>query len=96
MLKSYALDILNGLNDIHRNNIIHCDIKPHNFLIFEDKDIELNESNYSNNSHPIVKISDFGLSHFIPNGSSKSYLKYKCGTHAYTAPEVVDVSISLF
>ena len=39
-------DILCGLNYLHKNNIIHLDIKPHNILI--------------KNNH--VKIADFGLS----------------------------------
>jgi serine/threonine protein kinase len=95
LLKSYALDILNGLNDIHRSNIIHCDIKPHNFIIFEseDKDIDMNVSDCSYDPNVVVKISDFGLSHLISNGSNKAYLKYKCGTHSYTAPEVINVII---
>jgi serine/threonine protein kinase len=54
-------------------------------------DVDLNESNYSYSNNHVVKISDFGLSHLIPTGSSKAYLKYKCGTHAYTAPKVVSV-----
>ncbi len=114
LLKAYALDILNGLNEIHKNNIIHCDIKPQNFLIFyDDEEIEnktlINESLDENlqlsvtslYTNSYLKITDFGLSHFIPSGQDKAYMKYRCGTFGYSAPEItkecfVDQSIDMW
>ena len=53
--KSYIIkQIISGLQYLHKNQIIHCDLKPSNILIFNNKD---------------VKICDFGNSHtlnFIP------------------------------
>ena len=40
----------------------------------------------------LLKITDFGLAHIIPPGSNKAYIKYKCGTFSYTAPEVTNVN----
>jgi serine/threonine protein kinase len=94
-LKTFALDALNGLNEIHKNNIIHCDIKPHNFLIFkteEEGEEELNESYDSFDPTQLLKITDFGLSHVIPLGSDKALMKQRCGTFSYTAPEIGNVS----
>lgn len=100
-LKAYCLDILNGLNEIHKNNIIHCDIKPQNFLIFKnemDLSVEYTESENENNSidsfdpNVFLKITDFGLSHPIPLGSNKTFMKFRCGTHYYTAPEIKNVN----
>ena len=102
-LQSYALDVLNGLIEIHRNNVIHCDLKPQNFLIFyneneNESDIQTNDdyisddisvSSYDPNS--FVKVSDFGFAHIIPQGESKAYMKYKTGTFSYTAPEIANV-----
>lgn len=97
--------MLNALIEVHRNNIVHCDIKPQNFLIFNseennemvniDTDEEYDENNMSVESfdaNSYLKITDFGLSHLIPYGQTKAYMKYKCGTFAYRAPEIRDVN----
>jgi len=36
----------------------------------------------------MIKISDFGLSHRIPENENKVHLKYKLGTAGYIAPEI--------
>ncbi len=45
--KRFALDIVDGLSFLHRNKVIHRDLKPKNILCF--------------GSHPVAKIADFGL-----------------------------------
>jgi serine/threonine protein kinase len=37
-LKSYAAQILKGLQYLHKNNVIHCDLKCANILVSEDTD----------------------------------------------------------
>ncbi len=102
-LQSYALDVLHGLIEIHSHNVIHCDLKPQNFLIFynenenvigDQADSEYITDNVSVNSYDsnsFVKISDFGFSHIIPYGETKAYMKFKTGTFSYTAPEIANV-----
>lgn len=99
-MKAYALDILNGLNEVHRNDIIHADIKPHNFLLFKHDDNEQDEldenddDNLSTDSFDpslLLKLTDFGLSHVLASGNTKAHMKLKCGTFAYTAPEIANV-----
>jgi serine/threonine protein kinase len=91
-LKAFAYDVLNGLNEIHRNNVIHCDIKPHNFLLFNSgDDTDVNHSFDSYDESTVLKLTDFGLAHVIPLGSHKTLMKLRCGTFYYTAPEINNV-----
>lgn len=95
-LKGYALDMLNAINEVHKNNIIHCDIKPQNFLLFyeDDSDISNDTSIDSIDDSSLLKLTDFGLAHVMEQ--NKAYMKYKAGTFQYQAPEICDVLIPLF
>jgi PAS domain S-box-containing protein len=64
--------ILDGLNYLHSNNIIHFDIKPENIFI-------INKEN-----DPQVKILDFGLSEIKKHNNQNLSAK---GTLSYIAPE---------
>jgi len=66
--------ILEGLNYLHSNNIIHFDIKPDNIFI---TNIE---------SEPEVKILDFGLSEIKKQNKQNADVK---GTITYIAPEFI-------
>ncbi|KAI3702997.1 hypothetical protein L6452_28751 [Arctium lappa] len=52
MIRSYTRQILLGLDHLHSNNLVHCDIKCRNLLICEDG----------------VKIGDFGCAKTAENG----------------------------
>jgi len=92
-LKAYAFDILSALNEIHKCNIIHCDIKPTNFLLFKNYPNTVDDS-YSEDYY--LKLTDFGFSHVIPKGSTKAFMKLPCGTYYYMAPEITEVGIIFF
>ena len=84
--------MLNAIYEVHKNNLIHCDIKPMNYLLFYDENID--DIDYSVDSfdpNTILKLTDFGLAHIIPNFCDKAYMKYSSGTYAYKAPEIKDV-----
>jgi len=69
---SVVYQILDGLNYLHSNNIIHFDIKPENiFILSKDKE-------------PVVKILDFGLSEIKKHNKQNISAK---GTLSYIAPE---------
>ncbi len=61
-----------GLKELHKNKICHRDLKPENLLL----------SSLLDN----LKISDFGLSNFLPNNN---LLSTKCGSPNYIAPEMI-------
>ena len=73
--------VLNGLSCLHRNKIIHHDIKPANILLkFKNKNDMFNILDSE------IKISDFGLSRFLGNEKLATEI---CGSPSYASPEVV-------
>ncbi|MBQ6005461.1 MAG: Stk1 family PASTA domain-containing Ser/Thr kinase [Selenomonadaceae bacterium] len=68
---SIAKDIANGLTHAHANNIVHCDIKPHNILMTED-------------NH--AKITDFGIARAVTE-STLTYGGSVIGSVHYFSPE---------
>ncbi|GKC23257.1 mitogen-activated protein kinase kinase kinase 18-like protein [Tanacetum coccineum] len=75
LIQSYIHQILIGLNHVHLNNIVHCDIKCDNILVCENG----------------VKIGDFGCAKRVEKrgknrGSSVSSIF--SGTPVFMAPEV--------
>ena len=64
--------LLDATSYLHSHNIVHRDLKPENVLLVSpDSDA--------------IKLSDFGLSRMIGEGST---MKTLCGTPQYLAPEV--------
>ena len=68
---SIAKDIASGLTHAHVNNIVHCDIKPHNILMTEDGR---------------AKITDFGIARAVTE-STLTYGGSVIGSVHYFSPE---------
>ena len=66
-----AKDIADGLAHAHANNIVHCDIKPHNILITADNR---------------AKIADFGIARAVTE-STMTYSGSVIGSVHYFSPE---------
>lgn len=66
-----AKDIANGLTHAHANNIVHCDIKPHNILMTPDGR---------------AKITDFGIARAVTE-STLTYGGSVIGSVHYFSPE---------
>ena len=68
--------MLDAINFIHQQNIVHRDIKPQNFLYTQEKE-----------GFPILKLCDFGYASPFTPKNSKSFIS-GMGTPGYTAPEI--------
>ena len=66
-----AKDIASGLAHAHANNLVHCDIKPHNILL-------------TNDGH--AKIADFGIARAVTE-STMTYSGSVVGSVHYFSPE---------
>lgn len=66
-------DMMLGISHVHEVGLVHCDIKPNNFLLGGPKG-------------QTVKLADFGMTCKMPN---RGYLTSHCGTAPYMSPEVV-------
>ncbi|KAF2075285.1 hypothetical protein CYY_003414 [Polysphondylium violaceum] len=68
--------IVNGVSYLHNGGVAHRDLKPENILL-KHRNLHLMDA---------VKLSDFGLSRSVNNGS---FMKTMCGTPQYLAPEIL-------
>jgi len=74
--KRAMLQIATGLSWMHKNDILHLDLKPQNIL--------LKTSDFTSTDFVIA---DFGLSRFLENG--KENIQLMVGTPGYCSPEVL-------
>ena len=73
--KYILLNLLNGVEALHKDGICHRDLKPENIVFVGD--------NYD------IKIIDFGLSaKFVDENNQKCKLENFCGTPHYCPPEI--------
>ncbi|WP_297569896.1 Stk1 family PASTA domain-containing Ser/Thr kinase [uncultured Anaerovibrio sp.] len=66
-----AKEIASALEAAHKNNLVHCDIKPHNILVMED-------------GH--IKVTDFGIARAV-SSSTMTYDGDVMGSVHYFSPE---------
>ena len=71
--KIVMASLLSALQFLHAQKIVHRDLKPENILC---------------NSRLDIKLADFGLSNFLPDGGLPQ-LQSRCGTPVYMAPEML-------
>lgn len=67
-----------ALLELHKNHIIHLDVKPDNILIFQNGD------------ERIAKLADFGHARYL---TPETQLMYPLGTPLYFSPEFLDATI---
>lgn len=72
--RTYFLQLLEGLDYMHKNQIAHRDLKPENLLF----DSQMN-----------LKIADFGFSAALEGRDGSGKMKTVLGTEGYMAPEII-------
>ncbi|KAJ8608434.1 hypothetical protein CTAYLR_009595 [Chrysophaeum taylorii] len=72
--RRYAIDVAKGLAYLHREKIVHRDIKGANVLVSDQG---------------VAKLSDFGTSMMLADNTTAAGAKTLCGTPYYMAPEVM-------
>ncbi|MBD3425871.1 MAG: protein kinase [Candidatus Omnitrophica bacterium] len=70
-VRSVAEELLEAIGELHERGILHCDIKPNNILLSEGK----------------LKITDFGLSVYAPEGEVEFGMGRFIGTPGYISSE---------
>ena len=77
---SIMMQIAKGIEYLHKNNIVHRDVKPANILIACDAPI-------------LVKLTDFDFSKFLDAVTRTSVMHSHLGTLAFQAPEFFEDDI---
>lgn len=71
--------MLESLAYVHKEGVVHCDVKPVNFLANKDE---------STTDFNQIKLCDFGFSRIIDPTRGKSFMLKKIGSVGYMAPEL--------
>jgi len=72
-VRMFGLDMLAGLKYMHMQGLLHCDLRPRNFLVDE---------------YGILKIADFKMARKLPKQPLGDTAQDQRGTPAYMAPEL--------
>lgn len=70
-----GIQICTGLGYAHRAGIVHCDVKPQNIIITNDR---------------VAKLTDFGISRALNSPSSSERSDVVWGSPQYLAPEIIE------
>lgn len=81
--------ILDATEYLHSMNVVHRDLKPENVLLLNTQ-LHASLDSINHIQPNLIKITDFGLSRIIGQGS---FMKTLCGTPQYLAPEVLSADL---
>nr|XP_002129459.1 serine/threonine-protein kinase ATG1 isoform X1 [Ciona intestinalis] len=85
---SFMIQLADGISFLHRSNVVHRDLKPENILV--------RKTSKDDNSIPLLKIADFGLSKVCTTKDTSDtnvnhqWFSSACGSDFFMAPEVFE------
>lgn len=84
-IRKIMRDCIKGLNYLHENGIIHCDLKPQNILLDEDMNAKISDFGVSNViENNDILVQTVGTSHFLSPESLASKKGNKSKTEGYS------------
>ena len=89
MIQRMFSELVNAVQYLHANWIVHRDIKLENVLVNLPSATLESLSNPLNHATPIVTLTDLGLSRRIPEPPESPLLSTRCGSEDYAAPEIL-------
>ena len=90
LVASFCIKILNGLEYLHANQVVHCDLKAANILTTKTGDVKLTDFGVSLNLK--MKSADAGSVSGTPKWSKSFFQKKKKGSPFFiVAPEVIEL-----
>ncbi|KAI7350601.1 Pkinase-domain-containing protein [Hortaea werneckii] len=91
MVQRMFAELVSAVKYLHENWIVHRDIKLENVLVNYTTDtlrLGLN-GDPRRFSHPLVTLTDLGLSRRVPQPPESPLLTTRCGSEDYAAPEIL-------
>lgn len=88
ILKRWSFEIVQGLACLHRQNIVHADIKASNILLFEDKSVKLADFTLSvmvKDSYSSISKNQYSFS--ANNTKPRKRFTHKVCTYSHRPPE---------
>lgn len=89
MIQRIFAELVNAVQYLHANWIVHRDIKLENVLVNLRPATLSSLTNLRAKDTPIVTLTDLGLSRRIPDPPASPLLQTRCGSEDYAAPEIL-------
>lgn len=89
LIQRMFAELVSAVNYLHKNRIVHRDIKLENVLVNIKEPVLKSLENPITHPTPIVTLTDLGLSRRLPDPPEPPLLTTRCGSEDYAAPEIL-------